>query len=66
LNAAFEQRFDRPYQNKNDAILISVLENLTEMADEEIKLQQQLDTLQHSVHALNQRRDYLLKTLQQH
>lgn len=65
LNNAFEQRFNRAYQNKNDALLKAALENLNEMADEEIKLQQQIDSLQHSVHALNQRREYMLKTLQQ-
>lgn len=65
LNNAYEQRFNRAYQNKNDALLKAALENLNEMADEEIKLQQQIDSLQHSVHALNQRREYLLKTLQQ-
>lgn len=65
LNAAFEQRFSHPYQNKNDTLLKSTLENLTEMAAEEKKLQQQIDTIQHSVNALNQRREYLLKTLQQ-
>lgn len=65
LTAAFEQRFNHAYQNKNDTLLKSALENLTEMADEEKKLQQQIDAIQHSVNALNQRREYLLKTLQQ-
>ena len=65
LNLAFEQRFNRPYQNPEATLLNSILQHMTDMAEEESKLQQQIDSLQHSVQALNQRREYLLKTLQQ-
>ena len=65
LNLAFQVRFKRRYQGKSDLLLAEASETLTEIANEEMQLQQQINALTENFQQLQQQHASLLKTLKQ-
>lgn len=63
LIQAFQTRFKRPYQKPSDLLLESTVATLAEMANDEQKLQAQMDALNHSFQQLNTRRAALQAAL---
>ncbi|MDD2760398.1 MAG: MinD/ParA family protein [Methylomonas sp.] len=65
MGQAFEDRFKRRYQGQSDLLLESTAETLAIMADDEKKLQQQIDSLTGDFQQLHARREALLSAISQ-